>query len=52
VVIYLATVTYPRPFPIASLVGGSSTSTMKAQTVLTNQPWDNVVKSPPMGKCK
>jgi Flp pilus assembly protein TadG len=52
VVIYLVTVTYPRPFPIASLFGASSTYTMKAQTVLTNQPWDNVQKVAPVRNCK
>jgi len=52
VVVYLVTVTYPRQFAIASLLGGSNMFTMKAQTVLANQPWDNVQKSPPVRNCK
>jgi Flp pilus assembly protein TadG len=52
VVVYLVTVTYPRPFPVASMFGASPTFTMKAQTVLTNQPWDNIQKVVPVRNCK
>ena len=51
VVVYLVTVTYPRPFPVAKLMGMSSDFTMNARTVLANQPWDNLAKTPPIGKC-
>lgn len=52
VVLYKVTVTYPRPFAVAGLLGWSETGTMTAQTVLANQPWDNVAKTAPEGKCK
>ncbi len=38
-VLYSAAITYPRPFPIAALIGQSSTFSMKAATVLRNQPF-------------
>lgn len=38
-VLYTVTVTYDRPFPIASLVGQDNTFTLKSQTVLRNQPY-------------
>lgn len=40
VVLYTATVTYPRLFPIYSMVGMSDTVTLEASTVLRNQPFD------------
>jgi Flp pilus assembly pilin Flp len=52
VVVYEVTVTYPRPFPVASLLGMGSTFTTRARTVLSNQPWDNVAKTPPVKNCK
>lgn len=52
VVVYLVKVTYPRPFPIASMLGAPSTYTLNSKTVLTNQPWSNVVKTPPIRNCK
>jgi Flp pilus assembly protein TadG len=52
VVVYMVTVKYPRPFPVAGLLGGASDFTMQAQTVLANQPWDNVVKSARVANCK
>lgn len=38
-VIYTATVTYPRLFPLAGLIGLESTVTVKAATVMQNQPY-------------
>lgn len=38
-VLYTATVTYPRFFPLNNFIGGSSTTTVKAQTILRNQPY-------------
>jgi len=52
VVLYSVTVTYPRPFGVAGFVGGSSTSTMTAETVLANQPWDNIAKVATVRNCK
>ncbi|WP_019833634.1 TadE/TadG family type IV pilus assembly protein [Sphingomonas sp. PR090111-T3T-6A] len=37
--IYTVTVTYPRLFPLAKMIGLSSTVTLKATTVLENQPY-------------
>ena len=38
-VVYTVVVTYPRLFPIASFVGLPTTTTVKATTVLENQPY-------------
>ena len=38
-VLYTVTVTYPRPFAMAGLLGFSNTVTMTTQTVLRNQPF-------------
>lgn len=38
-VLYTVTVTYPRIFPIARLIGQSSTQRMTTSTVLRNQPY-------------
>lgn len=40
VVLYTATVTYPRLFPMYSMAGLSDTVTIEASTVLRNQPFD------------
>jgi hypothetical protein len=40
VVLYTATVTYPRLFPMYSMAGMSDTVTIEASTVLRNQPFD------------
>ena len=32
-------VTYPRFFPLNNFIGGSSTTTVRAQTILRNQPY-------------
>jgi Flp pilus assembly protein TadG len=39
VVVYTATISYPRVFPIDKLIGGKGTTTISATTVLTNQPF-------------
>jgi Flp pilus assembly protein TadG len=36
---YRITVTYPRPFPMAKLLGWDANATMTAQTLLKNQPY-------------
>lgn len=38
-VVYTVTVTYPRMFPLHGFIGGSNTTTVKATTVLRNQPY-------------
>lgn len=50
-VLYQVTVTYPRPFGVASFLGWPATSTMTAKTVLANQPWDNLAKVATIRKC-
>jgi len=37
--VYTVTVSYPRMFPIAKIIGGSTTTTVTASTVLRNQPY-------------
>lgn len=39
VTLYTMTVTYPRLFPVAGLLGWSSTQTISASTLLKNQPY-------------
>jgi len=39
VTLYTATVTYPRLFPVAGLLGWPSTQTVSASTLLKNQPY-------------
>jgi len=51
VVLYKVNVSYPRPFAIASLLGGSATYSMEAKTVLANQPWDNLAKTAKTRNC-
>lgn len=41
VVVYTATVTYPRLFPMAGLIGLPSTVTLTSSTVLPNQPFSD-----------
>ena len=38
-VVYTVTVSYPRFFPIYKIIGGSSTTSVSAATVLRNQPY-------------
>lgn len=40
VVVYTVTVTYPRLFPIYGFIGISQDATVRASTVLRNQPFD------------
>lgn len=39
VVLYRMTVTYPRLFPLAGLIGWSQNQQITASTILKNQPW-------------
>ncbi|MEG8038804.1 pilus assembly protein [Sphingomonas sp. LR60] len=39
VVVYVATVTYPELLPMRKLVGGNGISTIKASTMVKNQPY-------------
>lgn len=51
-VLYTVTVTYPRMFPLASLIGISPTVSAVARTVLRNQPYDAQQVTPPVaGTC-
>jgi Flp pilus assembly protein TadG len=52
-VLYTVRVTYPRFFPIATVIPGQTDSfTMTAQTVLRNQPFDlQGSGNPPTGNC-
>lgn len=51
-VLYTVTVTYDRPFPIASLIGQDNTFTLKSQTVLRNQPYGlQNTAEPATGNC-
>jgi hypothetical protein len=38
-VLYTVQVTYPTPFPVSSLYGASRTPTIRATTILRNQPF-------------
>lgn len=44
-VLYTAVVTYPRPFPMFELIGMSDEVTLRATTVLRNQPYDEQDRS-------
>jgi len=50
-VLYTATVTYPRIFPMYTLIGLPETVTVSASTVLRNQPYDNQDRSTTTGNC-
>jgi Flp pilus assembly protein TadG len=51
-VLYTVTVSYPRVFPMAGLIGLSDTSTMSATTVLRNQPYGlQAAESAVTGNC-
>ena len=50
-VLYTATVTYERLFPMAGLIGMSDTLTLKASTVLRNQPFDEQDLTELTGNC-
>ncbi|MCH7628694.1 MAG: pilus assembly protein [Proteobacteria bacterium] len=51
-VLYSATMSYPRAFPMAALVGLSSTVSTTATTVLRNQPFKLQEASTKVGNCK
>lgn len=50
VVVYRMTVTYPRLFPMAGLLGWSRNQSITATTILRNQPFRNQSK-PPVTRC-
>jgi Flp pilus assembly pilin Flp len=50
-VLYEVTVTYPRAFGIAGLVGLPTTFTTHSTTVLRNQPWGEQVSPARPGNC-
>ena len=50
-VLYTAVVSYPRLFPMYSLVGMNNTVTLRASTVLRNQPFDEQDRSTETGNC-
>jgi Flp pilus assembly pilin Flp len=50
-VVYTAVVTYPRLFPMFGLVGMPDTVTLRASTVLRNQPFDEQDRSTTTGNC-
>lgn len=50
VVLYRMTVTYPRLFPMAGLLGWSRNQSVSAATILRNQPYRNQQR-PPVTKC-
>ncbi|GAB4479629.1 MAG: hypothetical protein OHK0018_10990 [Erythrobacter tepidarius] len=50
-VLYTAVVSYPRLFPMYGLVGMSNTVTLRASTVLRNQPFDEQDRSTETGNC-
>lgn len=50
VVLYRMTVTYPRLFPMAGLLGWSRNQSIMATTVLRNQPFRNQSR-PPVTRC-
>ena len=50
VVLYRMTITYPRLFPMAGLLGWSSNQSISATTTLRNQPYANQQR-PPVVRC-
>jgi hypothetical protein len=50
-VLYTAVVTYPRLFPMYGLAGMSQEVTLRASTVLRNQPFDEQDRSTDTGNC-
>jgi TadE-like protein len=49
IIVYTATFTYPRSFPLAGLIGLSDTRVVSATTILRNQPFgDQIVAIPPV----
>lgn len=52
-IVYTVTVSYPRMFPLHRFIGGSSTTTVSASTVLANQPYgdQDTYSAPTTGHC-
>ncbi len=50
-VMYEVTVTYPRAFPIANLIGQSNDMTLVVRTVLRNQPYGPQAERTAIGSC-
>jgi Flp pilus assembly protein TadG len=50
-VLYTVTVTYPRAFPLAGLIGLDDTVTARARTVLRNQPFGEQSSMVSVGQC-
>jgi len=50
-VLYTATVTYPRLFPMYGLAGLPQNVSVRASTVLRNQPFDEQDRSTDTGNC-
>lgn len=48
---YTITITYPRIFPVAKLLGWGSTASITAQTLLKNQPYAAQASSAPQTIC-
>lgn len=48
---YTITITYPRVFPVARLLGWGSTASITAQTLLKNQPYAAQASSAPQTIC-
>lgn len=46
VVLYRLTITYPRLFPMAGLLGWSPNQSISAATILRNQPYSNQQRAP------
>ena len=49
--IYTMTMVYPRLFPVAGLIGMSSTQTLSAKTLLKNQPYASQTVTAPATIC-
>jgi Flp pilus assembly protein TadG len=49
-VLYTVVATYPRMFPLAGMIGLSPTTTVKASTILNNQPYGDQVQAA-VGHC-
>jgi hypothetical protein len=50
-VLYTATLSYPRAFPLMGLLGFDNTVTARARTVLRNQPYGNQDVTVAIGHC-
>jgi Flp pilus assembly pilin Flp len=50
-VVYTATVSYPRMFPMAGILGLPETVTLEASTILRNQPYDTQETEVTTGNC-